>query len=78
MKRKGKKLLIALLSLCMVMTMAPLGSWAADGEKGEPAVNVARIASDGGTVSEYKTLDEAVEAAEDLATIELLADCTTE
>lgn len=78
MKRKGKKLLIALLSLCMVMTMAPLGSWAADGENGEPAVNVARIASDGGTVSEYKTLDEAVEAAEDGATIELLADCTTE
>ena len=29
-------------------------------------------------MSEYKTLDEAVEAAEDGATIELLADCTTE
>ena len=41
MKRKGKKLLIALLSLCMVMTMAPLGSWAADGEKGEKALKAA-------------------------------------
>ena len=58
MKRKGKKLLIALLSLCMVMTMAPLGSWAADGEKGEPAVNVARIASDGGTKRWMKRLKQ--------------------
>ena len=39
MKRKGKKLLIALLSLCMVLTMARLGSWAAEGEKGAPQRN---------------------------------------
>ena len=67
MKRKGKKFLIALLSFCMVLTMMPLGVWA---EGGDP---VARIG-----LTEYVTLDDAVKAAADGATIDLLADCTTE
>ena len=65
MKTKLKKTFLVLLSVCMVMTMMPSAVFAAEGD-------VAQIGD-----QTYATLDEAVEAAEDGATIELLADATT-
>lgn len=58
-----KRLLATLLTLCMVLTMLPTAAFAADGD----------VAQIGDTT--YATLDEAVEAAEEGATIELLQDC---
>lgn len=58
-----KRLLATLLTLCMVLTMLPTAAFAADGY----------VAQIGNTT--YATLDEAVEAAEEGATIELLQDC---
>ncbi len=67
MKKIRKTRIIAMLmSVAMLLTLLPLGL-AAD----EPAV--AKIGD-----TKYATLDEAIEAAQDGDTIELLADCTTE
>lgn len=58
-----RRLLSAFLVVCMMLTMIPSVAFAADG-------NVAKIGE-----TEYATLDEAVEAAVEGATIELLGDC---
>ena len=60
-----KKTFLVLLSVCMVMTMMPSAVFAAEGD-------VAQIGE-----TTYATLDEAVAAAEDGGTIELLTDATT-
>ena len=64
-KKLTSRLLSILVSLCMVLALFPTTAFAAEGD-------VAQIGD-----QTYKTLDEAIEAAEDGATIELLADATT-
>ena len=61
-----KWLLAGVLALVMIMMMMPAMALA----DGTP--NVAEVAG-----TKYQTLDEAIEAAENDATIKLLADCTT-
>ena len=61
-----KRLLAGVLALVMIMMMLPAMALA----DGTP--NVAEVAG-----TEYQTLDEAIEAAGNDATIKLLADCTT-
>lgn len=65
---KNLKKAVALLLVVMLVAMSGLAAYA-----DEPPEPVAKIEDD-----EYPTLDAAVEAAEDGATIELLKDCTTE
>ena len=59
-----KRLLSAFLMICMLLTMTPTVAFAADGD-------VAKIGSE-----TYATLNDAIKAAKDGDTIELLSDCT--
>lgn len=78
-----KRLLSALLALCMMLTMMPTVAFAAD-EPGtgtaDPVAsregNVAYVIDDD-TITRYATLDEAVSAVADNGTIELWGDVTT-
>ena len=61
-----------------VVLGAPLAAMAADGDAGDAgqtSVYVAQITSDDGAITQYEKLDDAVENAEEGATIELLRDC---
>lgn len=67
MKKVKQRLLSWILAVAMICAMLPVTALAAEG-------NVARIKETG---VEYVTLDEAVTAAQDGQTIELLGDATT-
>ena len=68
MKQWTKRLLSSFVALMMLLSLLPAAAFASEGTG-----NVAKI----GDV-EYATLDEAVEAAEEGATIVLLQDCDTQ
>jgi hypothetical protein len=71
----GKKALSVLLALAMALFLVPSSAWAVDegsGEQEPATTNVAQIGETG-----YATLDVAIEAAEEGATITLLKDVAT-
>ena len=73
-----KRILSALLTLGMVLTMLPVSVFATD-YNGDDVDNVAYIPNETGTGPDstyYPTLDAAIEAASDGDTIYLLDDCT--
>lgn len=75
-----KRLLSALLALCMMLTMMPTVAFAAeDGETtaDPPASSGGDVAYviDDDTITRYATLDEAVNEAKEGSTIELLQNC---
>ena len=83
-----KRMLALLMTIVMSLSLLPMSALATEGETDVPdspvdptPTYVAQITTGEGeeaTISKYETLDEAVAAAADSATIELLADCTTE
>lgn len=69
-----KRLLSALLALCMMLTMMPTVAFAAEGEQSQPVPlaegDVAQIGND-----TYPTLKDAIDASENGDTITLLGNC---
>ena len=72
-----KKLCSILLALTMVLTLLPVSALAEEGAPAEVEPEyVAQIANEGSEPTKYKTLAEAVKAAESGATITLLSDAS--
>ncbi len=69
-----KKLTAMLLIMSMVCTFLPVSAMAAEAA---PAGNEAAVVSADGNTTEYATLQEAIDAAQDGETVKLLKDVTT-
>lgn len=80
-----KRILAMVMAMVMCLSLLPVSALATDSDPVVPDESsptpVAQITTGDGesvTPTQYETLDSAITAAEDGATIELLADCTTE